>query len=176
MAPGGLQASSGKPPGFVEFPRDAIRRANYASWLSLMGFDDAARCLHAGEEKPERRSVPLLTLGRRRYAVAITSIRPSYRHHADDLDFLRLVQKKPDDISIELAGLDLDVVRMIKTVLREPGSQALMEIQPEERPLIPDESGSGEFHGSVFSDGFLIAEIGISDLKRFDLGKDEVVL
>ena len=26
----------------VEFPSDAVRRANYASWLSLMRFDDAA--------------------------------------------------------------------------------------------------------------------------------------
>ena len=177
MAPGRLRTSSGKPLGSVEFPRDAIRRANYASWLSLMGFDDAARRLRERKGKPERRSVPLLTLGGRRYTVAITAIRPSYRHHADDLGFLRLVQEKPDGISIELAGLDLDVVCALKNALQEPeSSQALMEIQPEERPLIPDESGSGEFHGSVFSDGSLIGEIGISDLKRFDLGKDEVAL
>ena len=174
MAPGGLRASSEVPRGFVEFRRDAIRRANYASWLSLMGFDDAARRLRERKAGSERRSVSFLTLGGRRYMVAITSIRPSYRHHADDRDFLRLVQEKPDGISIELAGLDLDVVCMIKTALREPGSRALMEIRPGKRRDVAGEEE--EFRGSVFSDGSLIGEIGISDLKRFDHETGEVAL
>ena len=171
MVPGGPQAPSGETRGF---PPDATRRANYASWLSLMGFDDAARRLRERKAGSERRSVPLLTLEGRRYAVAITSIRPSYRHHADDRDFLRLVQEKPDGISIELAGLDLCVVRMIEVALREPGSCALMEIQPGERRDIAGEEG--EFRGSVFSDGSLIGEIGVSDLKWFDHETDKVTL
>ena len=47
----------------VEFPRDAVRRANYASWLSLMGLDGAAARLRVGEGSPQRYELPLFTVG-----------------------------------------------------------------------------------------------------------------
>lgn len=184
IKPKGLQAPPGEMQSHVEFPPDAIRRANYASWLPLMGFDDAARRLRAREGRPEERTVPLLTLGGRRYIVAITSIRPSYIHHAHDPDFRHLITESMawllglwrDGISMEIVGLDLGVMRALENAIQNPESQALMEIQPGERPDVPGEFDGGEFHGSIFPDGSMIGEIGISDMNWSGIRKDKVTL
>ena len=168
----------------VDFLPDAVRRANYASWLSLMGFDDAARRLREREVGSKRCRVQLLTLGRRKYVVVIASIRPSYHRHAHDPDFLRLVRKEMfwpsnswvDGVSVELIGLDLHVVRALQTTLQNRDSQALMNIELSEQSDIPDKFDGGEFHGSIFSDGSLIGEIIIPPFGLSDIERTEVML
>ena len=193
ITPGGLQAPPEEPQEptdfpFIEFPSDAIRRANYASWLSLMGFDDAARRLRAGEGRPGEHTVPVLTLEEYQYIVKIASIRPSYRRHTHDSDFQHLIEEGMDwllmdwifdlwgDIIIEVVGLDFSVVRVLKKAIQKPEVQALMEIKPRKQRDIDIEFDGGEFHGSVFSDGSLIGEIGISDMNWSGIRKDKVTL
>ena len=189
VAPRRLQAPSGEMRDYVEFPPDAIRRANYASWLSLMSFDDAARRLRAREGRPEERTVPILTLGGHQYIVKIASIRPSHHHHAHDPDFQHLIEEGMDwllvnslfdlwgdNIIMEIIGLNLSVVRIIQKAIQNPKSRVLMEIQSGERRDIPSEFSGGEFHGSIFSDGSLIGEIVTSRLKWRGIGKDKVTL
>ena len=179
-APGGPQAPSGEMRGHVEFPPDAIRRANYASWLSLMDFDDAARRLRAREGRPEQRPVSLLTLGDHRYIVRTASIRSPYRHHTHDSDFRRLMREEAgrlldlwcDGTIIEIVGLDLDVVHALGNAIQKPESSALMEIQPGKRREFAD----GAFHGSVFSDGSLIGEIATSRLEWRDIEERKITL
>ena len=189
-----VETKPGKPQDPVDFlpdtirwfPPDAIRRANYASWLSLMGFDDTARFLRAGEERPDWRTrpVPLFALGERQYVVSITAIRPVYRHRAHDPDFLRLILESrgwrldlwDGSVIIEIVGLDLRVVKAIETTLWQPESQALMEVEPWERRDIPGEFDSEEFHGSVFSDGSLFGEIKIPDMDWPGIESTEVTL
>ena len=161
-----VETGPGKAQGPVGLPPDAVRRANYAAWLSLMGFDGVAGRLRTGAGEPERRSVPFFRLGEDTYVVAITSIRPSYRHHAHDPDLQSLIRERwrwilspYERISIGIVGLDLRVVRALETAVREPESQALMNIDDRER-RIPE-----EFPGSVFSDGSLIGEIDFLDTK-----------
>lgn len=189
-APERLQASPGEPQDPIDFPSDTIRRANYASWLSLMGFDDAARRLRAREGDPEGRTVPLLTLGGRRYVIAITSIRPSYTHHAHDPDFKRLIREERgrflglwgDGIDIEIVGLDLSVMQALQTTLQDPGLQIPIETEPEketepkEQQDILIKFDGGEFHGSIFPDGSMIGEIGISDMNWSGIESTEVTL
>ena len=175
-----------KPQGPFDFPQDAIRRANYASWLSLMGFDDAARRLQEREGDPREHIVPCFALGEHQYMVTIVSTRSSYRHDAHESDFQRLTWKAwhlldnpwNDSAIIEIIGLKLDVVLALGSALRDPGSQALMEIELSELPDIPSELDRGTFYGSAFFDGSLIGEIEIShmDLRLPDFEWIEVVL
>lgn len=194
-APESLQAPPGEPQDPIdfppiEFPSDTIRRANYASWLSLMGFDDAARRLRAREGGPEERTVPLLTLGGRRYVIAITSIRPSYIHHAHDPDFKRLIREDMgrflglwgDGIDIEIVGLDLGVMQALQTTLQDPGLQIPIETEPEKETELKEQQDilirfdGGEFHGSAFSDGSMIGEIGISDMNWSGIEERKITL
>lgn len=70
-----VETGPGKAQGPVGLPPGAIRRANYAAWLSLMGFEGAAGRLRARAGEPERLRIPLFRLGEATYVVAITSIR-----------------------------------------------------------------------------------------------------
>ena len=185
ITPGGLQAPPEEPQDsidfpFIEFRSDAIRRANYASWLSLMDFDDAARRLRAREGRPEQRPVSLLTLRDHRYIVRTASIRSPYRHHTHDSDFRRLMREEAgrllglwrDGTIIEIVGLDLDVVHALGNAIQRPESPALMEIQLGKRREFAD----GAFHGSVFSDGSLIGEIATSRLEWRDIEERKITL
>ena len=150
----------------VEFQADAVRRANYASWLSLMGFDDAASRVRIGAGEPQRRSVPVIALAGRKYAVSVSSVSPrqpdlSSREFWDDL------QDWPfgpfgwfrHGIRVELVGLDLDVLRILGSVQGSSKTSGLMELRPQERRDAPLDSDGGVFYGSVFSDGSLLGEL-----------------
>jgi hypothetical protein len=147
----------------VEFPRDAVRRANYAAWLSLMGLDDAAARLRVGEGEPQRYEFPLLTLGDRQYAVSIASVMP--RH--PDISSRELWRDWPfwpfpwlrDGIDIELVGLDLKVLRALSSVSPSVDASELMALEPSERRDTPADLDGGTFYGSVFSDGSLLGEL-----------------
>lgn len=182
-----VETAPGKAQTLVDLPQDAIPRANYASWLSLMGFDGAAGRLRARAGEPERHPVSLFTLGKDKYVVAIRPFRPSYLPHTHVPDLQHLIREwlrwtiglRPDGISVELIGLNLEVVRRLQAALREPESQISVwkpesemsaDIDARERRETFDEFefDGGIFSGSVFSDGSLIGElkIKIRDMKH----------
>lgn len=157
----------------VEFQADAVRRANYASWLSLMGFDDAANRIRIGTGEPQRRTVPVIALGGREYAVSILSVSPtqpdlSSRELWDDLlhwpfgIFGRLEQ----GLRVELVGLDLEVFKTLGSVQGSSKASALMQLKSLERRDALIESDGHTFYGSIFSDGSLLGELRQNRMRR----------
>jgi len=158
----------GEPERRIEIPSDAVRRANYASWLALMGFDDVAQRLRTGDGSPRRRTVQLIKLHGRSYVVAIAWIQPWVSRQSLDAEFWRFIGDWPhpfwppsrNGVWVQLFGLDLEVVRAL-----EPADSGLMSLNPYERREIFSEVDGGIFYGSVFSDGSLLGELRIT---RFD--------
>ena len=153
----------------VEIPPDAVRRANYAPWLSLMGFDEAARRLLEREGDSQRYRVPIVTLGEHQYMFTVASILPWYGPNIPDPDLWKLIGECPEwpfgpspvSTSLEIVGLDLEVVQALGMAIRGQRSEELMEVKAEDRRDVPSEFAGGEFYGSVFSDGSLFGEIRI---------------
>ncbi|MDF1735174.1 MAG: hypothetical protein P1U37_07820 [Minwuia sp.] len=150
----------------VEFPTDAVRRANYGSWLSVMGFDDAAYRVQIGVGDPQRRSVPVISLGGRDYAVSVLSVSSNWPDLSsrefwlgfDDWRFGPLDSFR-HGINVELVGLDLEVLRVLGSVQGSPRIPDLVELKPQERRDAPIDFDGGTFYGSVFSDGSLLGEL-----------------
>jgi hypothetical protein len=152
----------------VEFSRDAVRRANYASWLSVMGLDEAAVRLRNGDGTPQRYELPLLTVGGRQYAVRITSV--TARH--PDLSSLNswrefwywMSMPFPwfrNGVDIELVGLDVEVLRTLSSAAQSANSSELMKLEPSERQDSPADVDGGRFYGSVLSDGSLLGALSV---------------
>ena len=150
----------------VEFSADAVRRANYASWLALMGFNDAADRVRFGAGEPQRRSVPVIALAGRKYAVSIASVSPkpvdlSRREFWDDLE------DWPFDpfgwfrhgIRAELVGLDLEVLGALGSLQNGSKAPGLMGLMPQDGIFAPVQIDGGAFYGSIFSDGSLLGEL-----------------
>jgi hypothetical protein len=141
----------------VEFPRDTVRRANYASWLSLMGLDEASARLQGRDGPRQRYALPLLTVGERQYAVSIASMMPKYPDLSSrgfwPFHWFR------DGIDIELVGVDLKVLNALSAVTLPAGASELMALQPSERQDTPADVAGGTFYGSVFSDGSLLGQL-----------------
>ena len=164
-----------EPENSVEVPKDAIRRANYASWLSLMGFDDAARRLWTGSGEPETRDVPVFTIGGHRYVVTIESVRPIYELELDDDTFWHRFWdwpggpfgSFPDGAALELIGLDLKVVEALGSPIRgQVQMEELMAIKPTDRKDASTDIDGGSFNGSVLSDRSLLGEIRMQSPQR----------
>lgn len=165
------------PEGPVEFPVDAVRRANYASWLSLMDFEGVANRVRAGSGEPQRRSVPVIALGGREYAVSVLSVSPkqpdlSSREFWDDLrewPFFPFGWGR-GGIRVELVGLDLDVLQILASASSSLGMSRLMELQPRQRGDAQRDAqidyDGGAFFGSVFADGSLLGELRFSRSSR----------
>jgi|GEM_PF-922639 hypothetical protein len=157
----------------VEFPTDAVRRANYASWLSLMGFYDAANRVRIGLGEPQRRSVPMISLGGRKYAVSVLSVSPK-QPDLSSREFWRGLHDWPfgpfrwfeQGLRVELAGLDLEVFEALGSVQGSSGTPSLMELKPRERREALIDSDGGAFYGSVFSDGSLLGELRQNRMSR----------
>lgn len=168
----------------IEIPPDAIRRANYASWLALMGFDDVSQRLRARAGDWQRRTVPLIRLGGRSYVVAIASIRPWTTRGRLDTELWRFIDDWPhwfwgpfpDGVCVELVGLDLEVIRALGPASEQPAAVGLMSLEPYERHEIPGEVDGSRFYGSVFSDGSLLGELRIPRSHRPRLETIEVEL
>lgn len=150
----------------VEFSPDVVRRANYASWLSLMGLDEAAARLRGGDGEPQRYELPLLTVGGRQYAVSVASV--MLRHpDLSSRKFWRDFRDWPigpflwlrDGIDIELVGLDLNVVRVLSSATQSDSISELMTLEPSERRDEPADLDGGTFYGSIFSDGSLSGQL-----------------
>lgn len=164
-----------EPEDSVEVSKDAIRRANYASWLSLMGFDDAARRLWTGSGEPEWRTVPVVTLGKNQYVVTIASVRPIYELEPDDDTFWQHFtdwpggpfRPFPDGIALELIGLDLKVVEALGSPIQgQVQMEELMEIKPTDLKDASTDIDGGSFNGSVLSDRSLLGEFRMQSPRR----------
>ena len=152
----------------VELPGDAARRANYASWLLLMGFDGSARRLSTRSGEPERRTAPIITVGKHQYVVTVASVRPEYGREPVDDTFWHHIWDWPgrpfercrDGVVLELVGLGLEVVKTLGIAIREPSQvEELMGMEPIDGTDVPAEVDGGTFYGSVFSDFSLLGEI-----------------
>ncbi len=156
----------------VVFSRDAVRRANYASWLSLMGFGEAAARLRGGEGAAERYELPILTVGQHKYAVSIASIM-QMAPQLSGQEFWRKLQDWPfwpflwlqDSIDIELVGLDLRVVHALSAVAKKADFSELMALRPTERRDMPTDFDGGTFDGSIFMDGSLLGTLRLQRLE-----------
>ena len=157
----------------VELPADAVRRANFGAWLSFMGFDAAADRLRTGEGEPERRQVPVVTLGRQKFVVSITSITPRYpdlstREFWDDFQEWRFFpfDMPRGGIQVEVVGLDLKVFEALRSRADQERTAGLMELKPGLQRDESTEFEGGAFYGSVLSDGSLLGELRFSRSAR----------
>lgn len=157
----------------VEFPADAVRRANYASWLSLMDFQTAANRLRAGSGEPRRRLVPVFALGGRKFVIRVASVSPRF----PDLSSRELWEDfrnwaffpfsvPMDGIRVEMIGLDLKVFEAVGRAAGANMSAGLMELRPEHSHDVPFDTAGGAFYGSVFSDGSLLGELRLTHSSR----------
>jgi len=150
----------------VEFPPDAIRRANYASWLSFMGLDGAADRLRGGGGESQRYEFPVLTLGGHKYAFVIVSVAPR-AHDLSSREFWRHFRDWPfgpfvwprDGIDVEVIGLDLKILHTLGIAINSLQEADLTALEPTERRDTPADLDGGTFYGSVFSDGSLLGEL-----------------
>jgi len=172
----------GEPEHPIEIPPDAIRRANYASWLALMGFDDVAERLRSKDGRSRTRTVPVLKLGSHSYVVKVASIRPWFPQGGDPelwqyIDDWRHWFFDPSaGLSLEIVGLDLRAVRGFGPMLDQSAVGGVMSLEPNNRREIPREVDGGRFYGSVFSDGSLLGELRITRHHRQLFESTEVVL
>ncbi len=135
---------------------EAVRRANYVSWLTGMGLRNWASRIEgrSGIREPRLIRLPVLTVGDRAFAVVPTGTVP----------WANLFPKpspEPDpwgeDAIVELMGIDAEKLRILGNyaatrrpeVLRQMESQPRMELFEEDSPLLR----------SVFSDGTLYGAI-----------------
>lgn len=153
----------------VEFPRDAVRRANYASWLSLMGLENSAARLLGGIGEPQRRTVPVISLAGRKYAVRVASVAPRFRDPSSP-DFWHDIEEFlfhpywmfQDGLRIEVLGIDFSVLKTLGTQSQADITQRLLEFVPQESRDDRLDAGRGAFYGSIFSDGSLLGELRIN--------------
>ena len=160
----------------VAFPTDAVRRANYASWISLMGFREAADRVRAGSGETQSITIPVIELRRHKYALSVISVS---RMHPDlsSREFWKGVRLWPfgpfdwfeTGIRIQLAGLNLDVLNALGSAQNSEAKSVLMELDPEERFDEPIRLDDSSFYGSVFSDGSLFGELRLNPRGGFKI-------
>lgn len=153
----------------VEFPKDTVRRANYAAWLSVMGLDEAANRLRGREGEPQRYEFPIISVGGRKYAVRIASVAPRYPD-LSSRKFWREFDSWPfpswfwDGVDVEVVGLDLNVLQSLSAATKSTDASEFIALEPLERRDQPADLDGGTFYGSAFADGSLLGEL---TLQRF---------
>jgi hypothetical protein len=157
----------------VELPGDAVRRANFGAWLSFMGFDAAGDRLRMRGGEPERRQVPVVTLGGQKFVVRIISVTPLYpdlssRKFWDEFKEwpLFLFDMPRGGVHLEVVGLDLKVFEALRFRTDQGRTAGLMKLKPGLQRDEPTEVKGGAFYGSVLSDGSLLGELRFSGTGR----------
>ena len=147
---------------------EAVRRGNYASWLSAMGFHESARRLWMSSGEPMERLVWTITLGGYRYVVAIRSIRPLYRRAPIESEVVDYWGNLPqssilppsDGVVLGVVGLDLEVIKKLGAAMRSRSqADGLLALELVKRQDPSSEIEGGEFNGSISSDSSLLGEI-----------------
>ncbi len=162
----------GESDGTIEYRPDAIRRANYAAWLTGMGFNDAAlRLLGRPGSSETRLRLPVVGLANRRYAVSIASVQPKLMRDAvvDDQFWMMLEDWSfwPHHLfrrgfAVEIMGLELGVLRALAETTTTGNAERLMALEPivERKSFLDTDAGS--FAGSIFTDGSILGELQVA--------------
>jgi hypothetical protein len=171
----------------IEYPRDLIRRCNYAGWLSGMGFDSAANRLRGRRETSAllKRNLAVLTLGNRRYAFVVLAVEPGFH---EDASFDEIFWSRLEDLfyglppfikngaSLEIMGLDLEILQSLIKYLHIGKEELIMHIEPIFERDMPQAFKGPKFIGSFFSDGTLYGELRISSATFEAIKFEEVIL
>ena len=160
----------------VKFPEDAIRRANYASWLSLMGFDAAAARLRSGDiGEIQLHQIPILRLDGNEYAVSMMSNNPIPPEPFSPI-FLHGVRSSLSNWfggkdRIRIIGIDLKVLRALDALRISSEASDLIGLKLRHRAMPLDWDG-GKFYGSIYSDGSLLGELVHEDSIKLEKNLD----
>jgi hypothetical protein len=149
------------------YAEDDVRRANYASWLRGMGFEDSAaqlvgRLPHQGLLERTLETVDLPTGSRTvQFAVSVWGFFPEHgaqpEIHAEPLGALETVARKlPPAARFLVSGIESSVANQLHHALRQPDADVLMKL-----PTLPDVHPpvDGPIVGSIFPDGTFLGSI-----------------
>ncbi len=156
----------------VEFPRDWVRRGNYAAWLLGMGFAEPAIALRNGIAREGIGvSLPAKRVGGRDFAYVVTGVqlRPDRAHrftrdrfhewwHWPDFWFGPM----RDFLQVTVLGLRVDVLNAISRALVIPEEGDLLAIEPETLRDV------GAFDGSVMPDGSMCGVVAANTLREME--------
>jgi hypothetical protein len=169
----------------VEFPSDYIHRANYASWLALMGYGDSANRLRKLKltDKTQEYPVPCVEIEGHDYAVSVISISPNFSQDIFDeqfwpnfegyFDFPDVLEEY--GLRVEIIGIDLGILNSISSALTDEEKPDLFDlIEPLKRQKDEYKVEGGRFYGSVFSDGSLLGELRLTS-EFFNFKKVEFI-
>jgi hypothetical protein len=138
-----------------------------------MGFENAADRLRTGSGEPERRIVPTIALGGRKFVVRVASVSPrlpdlSSREFWDFLHDWPFFPRGAvrNGICIEIVGLDFKVFEALSATATPQKSAALMELKPQQAGDASIDLDGGAFYGSVLSDGSLFGELRQNGTKK----------
>jgi hypothetical protein len=176
----------GESQGTIEYRPDAIRRANYAAWLTGMGFSEAAqRLLGRPEAEATRLRLPVVRLGNRKYAISVAAVRPKLtRDTVLDDEFWTMLEDWPfwlrpifrRGFAVQIMGLELGVLRTLAETTTAGNWRRLMALEPVvERESFPDVD-AGNFTGSIFRDGTMLGDLHVPSGSRPRLEVEEVTL
>ncbi|MBK8482298.1 MAG: hypothetical protein IPL40_14220 [Proteobacteria bacterium] len=155
----------------VEFRPDEIRRGNFAAWLIGMGFRNSGLALADRREIDTAEvELPVATLNGVDFALSIQGWRVD-RHRFEqfswwpfDLWHVPLLHRFEflRDVGVTgvyALGLEVRTLRTICAALRNPSSEAMMDLPTVDFGRQSDTRGADGFYGSVMRDGSLLGII-----------------
>lgn len=153
----------------VRFESDFIRSANYAGWLSVMGFENLATWLRGGESAIERKRVPVMRVNGIQYVLSNNAFQFEYQNKPtgnfwnglENFELHRFLESK-GTLQTELIGIELDVLKTIATAHRSGKRGSLLELNLRQTTEVAAPVEGSCFRGSVFSDGTLFGEMRLS--------------
>ena len=156
-----VDPEAGRPEDPVHFPVDSVRRANFASWLSLMGFFDAAQRIRSNLGEPKRIQVPTISLFGRKFVIEMVATIQIMPDIDSDFSFKKAILDKMTgrNISTQIIGLDFDIISLLGASNADELMSNIMQISPSENYDTSVEMQEGIFYGSIFSDGSLMGDI-----------------
>lgn len=166
--------------GLVELSHDAVRLANYAQWMKLLGYPLVSRSLMSLEKSTNTYKVPTVSILGRRYLldiIAILSKQKTTKSKKLNEFFGNKLNSSSDahafsGVRIMITGLDYSVVKAISYFSTNSGdSSEIMNLKLD--PIVTDRGLSdsrieGIFYGSIFGDGSLLGEIRLTKMEEFE--------
>ncbi|MEE8186726.1 MAG: hypothetical protein V3T99_03575 [Nitrososphaerales archaeon] len=177
-----------QPADLPEYPRDWVRRGNYAAWLGGMGFVGVAQDLQHGRDRSEQQFLrfPVMRIDGQEFAFVVQYIRPKIgpeeQFPVSDSEFWRrlsewsLLSSFWDGMVLGIMGIGLPVMNQIAEALRTGESAALLDIEAMEEPEFPQKVEDVKADGSVFSDGTIVGELTFRTWRPAEWRLEEVLL
>lgn len=145
----------------IDYPDDWIRRGNYGAWLDGMGFSSAGNALKNGIEiATEPRLLPVITLGRRQYAITFDKCWSPWWWEWDELRWFAAIEgrsRRGYEEHIPVFGMEIDTLHAVESSVNN--SAETLVVQSATDTLIEDADFPEWFSGSVFPDGSLIGAL-----------------